>query len=224
MRQRVFRIERQIAGARAPVMHRVSAGCDRSAMCPAHVVNTPREDIPTCDPLDELRRELELVHDAVDKSKHELASFKTFDSGDSRVARSTLELGDAVDAMERATQTILKMAESIDDTARALHASHQSEYNRAMTQDILENVVRIYEACNFQDISGQQIAKAIATLRFVDDHVKRLLDIWGDIRKPPQAERAEPVPVGRALAHGPKLVGDQGHVTQTDVDRMFEGI
>jgi len=43
--------------------------------------------------------------------------------------------------------------------------------------------VQIFEACNFQDLTGQRVAHVMATLKFVEEHVARLLTIWNGIEQ-----------------------------------------
>ena len=63
----------------------------------------------------------------------------------------------------------------------------------------------------------------MATLKFVEDHVTRMMEIWGgieafkDYAPAPVAER----PHETVTANGPKLDGDTGHATQAEIDAMF---
>ena len=47
-----------------------------------------------------------------------------------------------------------------------------------LAQDIRDQVIRIFDACNFQDLAGQRIAKVLATLKFIEDRIARMMDIW----------------------------------------------
>jgi chemotaxis protein CheZ len=81
-------------------------------------------------------------------------------------------------------------------------------------------VVQIFEACNFQDLTGQRVAHVMATLKFVEEHVARLLTIGHGI------ERFKPVVFGEEAGgdrflNGPKLPGDRGLSTQDDIDGLF---
>ena len=63
----------------------------------------------------------------------------------------------------------------------------------------------------------------MATLKFVEDHVTRMMEIWGGIEAFQDYTAAalaarEPVP---AMLDGPKLDGDPGHASQDDVDALF---
>jgi len=77
--------------------------------------------------------------------------------------------------------------------------------------DILEHVVKIFEACNFQDLAGQRINKAIAALKLVEQQLDRLSAIWGKVDHAPTAK----------LINGPKLDKDGGHADQDEIDQMF---
>lgn len=168
-----------------------------------------------------LKDETDTIHRAIARTKQEIASLHLsgFDIN-GRVAR---ELDAVVSGSERATHTMLEAAEEIDQAANALSAMLKQEQQRGLAQDIQDHVIRIFEACNFQDLSGQRITKVLATLKFVDEHIKRMMDIWGGIdafkeyAAGAQAERnSEP-----KLVNGPKLEGDSGHASQREVDKLF---
>ncbi len=134
------------------------------------------------------------------------------------MARAADELGAAVDGMETATQTILKSAEVIDDSARALTASLQDDFKRGVAQDIQDHVIHIFEACNFQDLAGQRIGKVIATLAMIEEQVTAMLTRCDSLTVPTPAANA---PRGDKLLNGPRLDGDSGHASQHDIDQMF---
>jgi chemotaxis protein CheZ len=153
------------------------------------------------------RHELAMIRDAIARSERELAALR----GSVPAPRLQQELGAAINGMDEATQKILHATETIDESARALQASLQNDYNRGLAQEVLEQTVRIYEACNFQDLAGQRINKAIAALKQVEQQIDRLSDIWGKVEHAPAAN----------LINGPKLDEDRGHADQSDIDRMF---
>jgi chemotaxis protein CheZ len=115
------------------------------------------------------------------------------------------ELAAAMEAMEKACALMLGTAERVEDHARAISAAARSKKTRALATDIQEQMARVYELSNFQDLAGQRIAKVI-----------RLLT--GD-PEPPANERASRS--GGGLVNGPRLDGGSGYVTQDDVDALF---
>jgi len=124
------------------------------------------------------------------------------------------ELNAVVAGTERATQKILAAAEEIDAAANNLSAALSGRLEQDLAQDIQDSVIKIFEACNFQDLIGQRVAKVLATLNFVEDHIGRVLE---EIKTASASRRR----YGATALHGPRLDGDPGHASQDDVDAMF---
>jgi chemotaxis protein CheZ len=84
-------------------------------------------------------------------------------------------------------------------------------------------VVGIFEACNFQDLTGQRISKVMTTMKFIEHHINVMMDIWGGVDAIKQ--HAPPVidtRVGDArLLNGPKGPDEEGHASQDDIDALF---
>jgi chemotaxis protein CheZ len=163
----------------------------------------------------ELKAELAQVHDTIASTMRDLGGLISDGKG-RRIPRATGELTAAVDGMETATQKILKSAEIVDDSAKALAASLKTDYDRGLAQDIQDQVVQIYESCNFQDLAGQRIENVIATLTAMEQQVAGMLARCADA----SAAMAKPAR-GNGLLNGPKLDGDTGHASQHDIDKMF---
>jgi len=166
---------------------------------------------------EELRRELALVRETITSNRRELALLIT-DGRERRMTRAAGELGAAVAGMEKATQKILHEAEGIDECARALTATLQDDYKRGLAQDIQDHTVQVYEACNFQDLAGQRIAKVIETLNLVEEQLAAMLARCDG--RAAEAETQRPT-AGSGLINGPKLDGDSGHASQRDIDAIF---
>jgi chemotaxis protein CheZ len=181
-----------------------------------------QNDQITIGDLNKLKSEIDSIDRAISHTMREVASlhFGTFDVEGGRASR---ELDAVVDSTERATQQILDAAESIDEAADTLSAVLKQDQEQSLTSDIRDQVVRIFEACNFQDLSGQRIAKVLATLTFVENRVARMLEIWGGHAA--VEDYAAATRGGRnaedKLVSGPKLDGDSGHVSQQEIDAMF---
>ncbi|HEX3710527.1 MAG TPA: protein phosphatase CheZ [Pseudolabrys sp.] len=201
MQRKVFRIEQMLAGkpAGAPVAAEFKALSER-------------RDLPRDASVQTLQRELHAIRDTIARNRRELDAL-VVDGKERRLPRAASELGAAVDGMEKATVKILKSSEIIEDSAKALAATLKSEYECGLTQDIQDQVVEIYQACNFQDLAGQRIGKVIAILGAIEQQVAAMI------------ARTTPTVVavgnGRALLNGPKLEGDAGHASQRDIDKMF---
>ena len=97
-----------------------------------------------------------------------------------------------------------------DDSAKALTASLKDDYKRGLAQEIQDNVLRIYEACNFQDIAGQRIGNVMKTLAAIETQVADMLSRCDDIPAAGPVARSA-LPPERGLLNGPKLDHDAGH-------------
>lgn len=214
MQRKVFRIEQMMAGKRpasAAADHRRMT--DELAALRAQVKSQGKEP----NSAHGMKAELAQVQDTIARTMRDLGGL-IGDGKERRMARATGELAAAVDGMETATQKILKSAEGADDGAKALAAALKTDYERGLAQDIQDNVVRIYEACNFQDLAGQRIENVIATLTAIEEQVAAMLARCNGVNIPTAAARVTP---GNGLLNGPKLDGDAGHASQHDIDKMF---
>jgi chemotaxis protein CheZ len=185
------------------------------------LLETYRAQIEQCE---KLKVELDLIHDAIGRTKREIAVLhgKSFDGQE--MAKVNGELGAVVGGTEQATQQILEAAESIDQAASALSKVNSPEQQKILSEEIQERVISIFEACNFQDLTGQRITKVMTTMRFIEQHINAMMEIWGGV----DAIRAHAPPIvdtreGDArLLNGPKLDGDAGHASQDDIDALFD--
>ena len=185
------------------------------------MLDTYRAQIEQCE---KLKVELDLIHDAIDRTKREIATLhgKSFDGGE--MAKVNGELGAVVGGTEQATQQILEAAESIDQAASALSKVDSVDQQKRLADDIQERVISIFEACNFQDLTGQRISKVMNTMKFIEQHINAMMDIWGGV----DAIKAHAAPIvdtrdeDAKLLNGPKLNGDVGHASQDDIDALFD--
>jgi chemotaxis protein CheZ len=118
------------------------------------------------------------------------------------LARIAHELDAVTAGTAQATQKILAAAEEIDQLADNLTAALKGRIEQESAQDIADSVLRIFEACNFQDLISQRVAKVMKTL------------------KPSDAPELGP---DDPALHGPRLDDDKGHLSQGDIDAMFNG-
>ncbi|MGE5157720.1 MAG: protein phosphatase CheZ [Gemmatimonas sp.] len=185
------------------------------------LLETYRAQIEQCE---KLKVELDLIHDAISRTKREIAAIhgKSFDGHE--MAKINGELGAVANGTEQATQQILEAAEFIDQAASALSKVNSPDQQKILSEEIQERVVSIFEACNFQDLTGQRINKVMTTMKFIEQHINEMMEIWGGVdaikaHAPAIIDTRE----GDArLLNGPKLEGDAGHASQDDIDALFD--
>ncbi len=167
------------------------------------------------------KHELGVIYAAVERTRNEIGALGVEAQSSEQTARASRELAAIVGGTERATQSILQAAEEIDQAAHALSASLKSGHEQGLAHDIQDRVVQIFEACNFQDLTGQRVAHVVGTLKFVEDHVARLLAIWHGIEQFTPVVFGAEVEGDERFLNGPKLADDAGHSTQDEIDGMF---
>lgn len=185
------------------------------------LLETYRAQIEQCE---KLKVELDLIHDAISRTKREIAAIhgKSFDGNE--MAKINGELGAVANGTEQATQQILEAAESIDQAASALSKVNSPDQQKILSEEIQERVVSIFEACNFQDLTGQRINKVMNTMKFIEQHISEMMEIWGgvDAIKAHAPQVIDTREGDERLLNGPKLEGDAGHASQDDIDALFD--
>jgi chemotaxis protein CheZ len=166
------------------------------------------------------RDELSAIGDIIARNTRTLMALIN-DGKDRRMARAAGELAAAVESMETATQKVLASVEAVDDCARVLVSALTDDYHHGLAQDIQDHVVKVYEACNFQDLAGQRIGKVIATLVMVEEQLVAMIEDChsaGGAARPDGGAASQP---RGDLLNGPRLDGAGGHASQQDIDLIF---
>ncbi len=139
----------------------------------------------------------------ISAAKAEIAALKVDDITVSYIPSATDELDAIVAHTAAATDEILEVCETLDALADASSGA-------AMAQ-LQDSTRRIYEACGFQDITGQRITKVVATLKTIEVKVAEIVTAFGG--------SGEMMPPGSELLNGPQLPANA--MAQTDVDKLL---
>lgn len=169
-----------------------------------------------------LRRDLQELSDAIDETKKEIAMLATDTADKDKIFAASLELNAVVKDTESATDNIIQAAETIEDLGNRMRADLAIEEGDAgILDELSEQVINIFEACNFQDITGQRITKVVNTMNFIDERIKKMMDIWGgsDLFKEFAGEE-EAAPAEGEPMHGPALPDER--ISQDDIDALFD--
>lgn len=169
----------------------------------------------------DLKNEVRAMSRSIQETKSEIRAMRVGTKGGDKFLKASTELDAVVLATEEATNTILESSERIDGLAEKLQQNAASEEDRKACEDIMETTIRILEACNFQDITGQRITKVVQTLQYVDDRINSMVEIWGDedINAVDSAV-SEDDDTDADLLNGPAL--DDTGVSQDDIDALFD--
>jgi chemotaxis protein CheZ len=158
-----------------------------------------------------LYHEIKSLHDIIENVRREISFARPADISGKHIPNATDELDAVVAATAEATSTIMDSCEIMQ--------SHFSKLDPAVSEEFEREVMKIYEACSFQDITGQRITKVVKTLRDIDEKVTKILGLFGDKLLQSSGEAEDTRQGDAVLLNGPQLPG-QG-VTQADIDKLL---
>jgi len=118
-----------------------------------------------------LYQEIEGLAVYIHKAKAEIAALRPHDIQSEYIASATDELDAIVGATENATNEILDAAEKLEELGGELPPD--------LGLKLSETTTRIFEACNFQDITGQRITKVVRALKHIEERVEGLVAAFG---------------------------------------------
>jgi chemotaxis protein CheZ len=172
-----------------------------------------------------LYKELEGLARYIHHAKAEIAAIRPDEIRESHIPAATDELDAVVGATEAATNTIMDACDAIGALAATL-APEQGAV-------LIDAVTRVFEACNFQDVTGQRITKVVRTLKTIEAKVDALIVAFGEQVAGADAVMARAGATGAAAAtptttafdpdatllHGPALPG--AAIDQDEIDRLL---
>ncbi len=249
-RQKVFQIERHLVGHTPPPLpHAIDSQHDTTAVVnhptgaafseimrelqslkalikptaeiSSDTISSFRQELAAAG---KIRDEMDNIQQAIAQTKQEIATLHQSGFRGERMERVTNELDAIVMGTEGATDQILGAAEVLDNNASHLFVAVKDSHSKDMITEMQEQVIKIYEACNFQDLTGQRITKIVSTLKFIEDRIMTMVNIWGGLESLGAAmpEEKPQLCEVKAMLNGPALATDEGRVSQDDIDALFD--
>ena len=157
-----------------------------------------------------LLREIEELGHTISAAKSEIAALRVDDIADHDIPLATDELDAIVAHTALATHAILESCEMLDEVAAAVNGDAATKLQAATT--------RIYEACSFQDITGQRITKIVATLKTIEGKVAHITSTFGPSAAVEKSKDAH-VASDADLLNGPQLPAHA--MDQSDIDKLL---
>ena len=153
--------------------------------------------------------EFRIIAGYIAKAKEEIREMRPHDISQERIPTAGAELEAITRDTENATHAIMNSAEAImgmDGTGADYKARVDDE------------VMKIFEACSFQDITGQRVSKVVNVLKQIEERVGRLANTLGVEDKPAEMSTDEKRKHD-LLLNGPALNGPE--TKQDAIDAMF---
>ncbi len=159
-----------------------------------------------------VRSELQSLVEYIQQAKTEIAALSPGESHDEHIPVATDELDEVVKATEEATGTILDAAEELESLA--------CELSGEVAEKITAIATKIYEASNFQDVTGQRITKVVNTLKHIETKIRVLAEACGyELQREVARSDGAAGLSDAALLNGPQLPANAN--SQDDIDTLL---
>lgn len=158
-------------------------------------------------------QELKELKTIIEEARQEMGVTRPDDIKDKHIPTATDELDAVVEATAEATGKIMDSCESIQEIVASVSGD--------AANSLEAEVIKIFEACSFQDITGQRITKVVSTLKTIEQKVDGLVSAMGPHRTGAiQSEQDDQRAGEAALLNGPQMAGDA--ISQEEIDRLLE--
>lgn len=166
-----------------------------------------------------LAENLDALFSYVQRVRKEIASLNQSGSGEDKFATLGEQLDGVVEATRDASESIMEAIEKNNEAVAKLKGSIKDSALLAMLDEIENNNNAVFEACAFQDITGQRVTRIVKSVGYVEQRVTALREIWG-------AEELSKIdPVTEELTEDEKLLnGPQSKtnaISQEEIDKLF---
>lgn len=154
------------------------------------------------------------IAEYIQNTKSEIGHLQANDLRSKHIPEAGDELSAVVTSTEEATTQIMECAESLLEA--------DSSDIKAYKQTVNDTMLTIFEACSFQDLTGQRIAKVVETLEHIESRVSRFAAAIGAEDNDGAATEKEQKRKKRKkdqILNGPAKKGEG--VNQDDVDALF---
>jgi len=168
--------------------------------------------------------ELESLAKYIQDAKTEIAALRPDEVKQDFLPTASDELDAIVEATADATNAIMDATETLEEVMSSMQGEAMEKMMTATTM--------IYEACGFQDITGQRITKVVKTLQDIEEKVDALLAAFdGDAAgtaaaKPGKKARKAKQETKKEITDADLLNGPQSAdkaKSQAEIDALFAG-
>ena len=158
--------------------------------------------------------ELASLADYIHTARAEIAALHPEEIRTDFIPTATDELDAIVGATETATNLILDACEHIESLAPVVDPS--------VAERLTDITTEIYQACNFQDLTGQRITKVVKVLKTIEERISTLVKVFGEEVAGATAPVEKAILSDEDLLNGPQLPGNA--TDQAEIDRLLAGL
>ncbi len=150
-------------------------------------------------------QEIRALAETVSAARAEISNLKGEKEFGNPIPEATDELDAIVAHTAAATETILDACEHLD-----LFATSLTDEEAVRVQN---ETIRIYEACSFQDITGQRISKVVTALKMIEQKIEAITGRYG------MTNVARGVEDNDSLLNGPQ--SPDVAISQDEIDKLL---
>ena len=166
-----------------------------------------------------LSENLEALFNYVQRVRTEIASLNQSGDGEDKFATMGQQLDGVVEATKEASDAIMEAVESNNEAVAKLKASIDDSALVELLDSIENGNNAVFEACAFQDITGQRVTKIVKSVSYVEDRVTALREIWGDDELDNVERVVEELTEDEKLLNGPQSKSEA--ISQEEIDKLF---
>ncbi len=184
-------------------------------------MQTQRDTVAGQTNAEALKHELVGLFQYIRRVRQEIAAVLRPADGDHQFDSIADQLDAIVGATEEATNTIMEAMENNDEILARLREGITDADHLACLDRIAANGAGVFEACSFQDITGQRVTKVVKSISYVEARINALIEIWGkDELESVDVEPEREKTADEKRTHGPQLAGEG--ISQDDIDKLFD--
>lgn len=161
------------------------------------------------EPTAKLHNELSTLVSYIENMRSELAHMRSIEISHHHIPTAADELDAVIEETASATGTIMDACEKIEKVADSLTSP--------VSDDLANAVTSIYEACGFQDITGQRITKVVKTLKHIEAKVTEIINAFGHSGEELESKITDNDK--KSLLQGPQIGSEAS--SQDDIDKLL---
>ena len=195
-----------------------SVGIEDVSLVVASIMDAARKELAVADK--SALKEILGLSDLIDGTKREIAALRPDEVKNRHLPTAADELDEIVSETADATNRIMDATEAIMGV--------MGDVDEAAGEIIGDASNKIFEACSFQDITGQRVTKVVKALMEIENKVDSLIEALGDeiaaLRDEQPETAAKPCDSDisdESLLEGPQLSGQA--MSQDEIDRLLNG-
>ncbi|HUT49705.1 MAG TPA: protein phosphatase CheZ [Alphaproteobacteria bacterium] len=190
----------------------------------AGIMDAARKEMASSD--NEVVAKMIGLADYIENAKADIAALRPDEVTERHLPAAADELDEIVAETADATNRIMDATETIQGAI--------GDVDEATQETIFSASNQIFEACSFQDITGQRVTKVVKALKEIEEKVDSLILAFGDeideykarhVAEAEATDAAEDAPVDfddipdEALLQGPQLSDEA--MSQDDIDKLL---